>query len=123
MKLSTWIESKGGNVKAAALLGVNRNCAYAWRRGVALPRAHIMKLIVAKTSGKVSYAEMVDEYLDLRAKKKTLVTTTKKKPMSTFEKARKKVDKAFTPKPGKKKKTVVDMRKGKKKVSVLDPGF
>jgi hypothetical protein len=63
MLLSTWIDKNGGTLKTGSLLGMKRNCVYAWRHGVALPRPMVMKTIVQKSGGKVTYGEMIDEYL------------------------------------------------------------
>jgi DNA-binding transcriptional regulator YdaS (Cro superfamily) len=89
MKLSAWVREIGGNKEAGRFLGVERNCAYAWVKGTALPRAHVMKAIVQKTRGKVTYKDMVDEYLEKRAsgKKKTV----KKKKAKSKKPAKKKV--------------------------------
>lgn len=68
MKLSTWIDSNGGNAATGKILGIQRNVSYAWRNGVALPRPEMMRAIVKKTRGRVSYGEMVEEFLEKRAK-------------------------------------------------------
>jgi DNA-binding transcriptional regulator YdaS (Cro superfamily) len=89
MKLSAWVKEIGGNKAAGEFLGVERNCAYSWVKGTALPRAHVMKAIVQKTRGKVTYKDMVDEYLEKRASGK------KKKAKSKKPKKKVKVDPGF----------------------------
>lgn len=85
MKLTTWIEKNGGNGPTGALLGIARNNVYAWGAGVALPRPAMMKRIVELTRGKVSYAEMVEEFVHRKLIKK-LVVGKKKAPKKPAKK-------------------------------------
>lgn len=101
MLLSAWIEKNGGTLKTGNLLGVQRNVVYAWRRG-GLPRAALMKTIVTKTKGRVSYADMIEGHLAKRT------AAVKKTPKAT-----KKTLKAVKGKP------VAKKAKSKK----IDPGF
>jgi hypothetical protein len=106
MLLSTWIDKNGGTLKTGSLLGMKRNCVYAWRHGVALPRPMVMKTIVQKSGGKVTYGEMIDEYLTRRKKfstagKKKTVAAVKKNGKAKFVK-----NKKTTKTVGKKKKSV-----------------
>lgn len=102
MKLSTWIDNKGGTAATGTLLGVARNCVYAWREGVALPRPPMMMKIVKVTHGQVSFKEMIEEHVELKAARSK--KATKKKSTKT------KVDRTATfgrllgVKPAKKKK-------------------
>lgn len=89
MKLSVWIKEKGGNTMAARFLGVERNCAYAWVEGISLPRAHVMKLIVQKSKGKVTYKEMVDEYLEKKSKPRKISKLTKRRIIAKLDKKKK----------------------------------
>ncbi len=89
MLLSAWIEKNGGTGKTGNLLGFKRNCVYAWLHGIALPRPAVMKDIVKKSAGAVTYAEMIDEHLACKkaralrpkavARKKKSSAKTKKK--------------------------------------------
>lgn len=108
MLLSTWIDKNGGTMKTGNLLGLKRNVVYAWRKGVALPRPAAMKAIVTKSGGRVSYGEMIDEYL---AKKKNGKATKK-----VIKTASKKKSTGKTTKPS---KATPKKAKGKK----VDPGF
>jgi hypothetical protein len=90
MKLSTWIDKNGGTTRTGEILGVQRNCVYAWRKGVALPRAIVMKKIKDRTRGAVSYDEMIEEFLakkGLRAKSKPKAKTGKKRKLNARQKA------------------------------------
>lgn len=112
MLLSTWIAKKGGTIKAGALLGTERNNVYAWMKGRACPRPQAMRLIVQKSGGSVSYADIVDEYLK---KHESLAAGTKRKPKPkkpkgykvktapiTFKtSAQRKMEKVVVPKRGK----------------------
>lgn len=119
MLLSTWIDKKGGTLKAGNILGVKRNVVYAWRTGAVCPRPALMKTIVAKTNGKVQYSDIINGYLALKAEapkaKKTKPTkkagAPKKKPTKEAVKPAK-IKKAKT-------KKVANKPKGKK----IDPGF
>ncbi len=66
MLFSTWIDRNGGTLKTGKILGLKRNVVYAWRHQIALPRPALMKAIVKKSGGKVSYADIIEEYLDKR---------------------------------------------------------
>jgi predicted CopG family antitoxin len=105
MLLSTWIDKNGGTLKTGKILGIKRNAVYAWRKGLALPRPAAMKAIVKVTHGKVSYTDMIEEYLE----KKTKKTGTKKTPAVGITKAGKTLRKELLAKAKSKKKT--------------DPGF
>lgn len=103
MNLSSWIEKNGGTGPTAKLLGVKHNNVFAWKAGTCIPRPGMMKAIVTKSRGKVGYAEIVEGYLDSKAK--TAKPVTKGKTAKPAKKAPAKLK-------GKKKKTVK-----------VDPGF
>lgn len=70
MKLSTWIDKNGGNAATGKILNVGRNRVYSWRAGVALPNPQMMYRIVKTTRGRVSYAEIIGEWVKPRPAKK-----------------------------------------------------
>ncbi len=95
MLLSTWIDKNGGTGKTGLLLGLRRNCVYAWRHGRALPRAAVMKAIVKKSGGRVSYSDMVDEYLEKRTRSTKVTTARKKKASKKAAKKTAQIDLGF----------------------------
>lgn len=79
MYLTTWIDKTGGTLQTAKFLGIKRNAVYAWRHGVAFPRPATMKLIVDRTRGRVSYKEMIEEYVARKKKAAPKAKATKAK--------------------------------------------
>lgn len=58
MKLSTWIKKVGGPTAAGRLLNVSKHRVISWTRG-RLPRPELMREIVTRSHGAVTYADLV----------------------------------------------------------------
>jgi hypothetical protein len=86
MNLSQWIDKNGGTVKTGNLLKIKRNCVYAWRKGIALPRPEVMVLIKRKSAGKVTIDEMVTEYVGRRPKVRRKLADRKRRKKSAVTK-------------------------------------
>lgn len=63
MTLTTWIRQQGGTTKVGRLLKVSSQRVHAWTTYTALPQATIMQRIVRLTHGRVSYAAMIEDYI------------------------------------------------------------
>ncbi len=62
MNLTQWIE-KNGVTGIANYLKINRSVVGHWKGGKVLPRPEMMQVIVKRTKGQITYAEMIEEYL------------------------------------------------------------
>ncbi len=61
MKLSQWVESVGGRVKAADLLGLDPSTLWYWLKAVKSPSFVNCLLIEKASGGKVTMREILEE--------------------------------------------------------------
>jgi len=69
LTLSHWIEKEGA-VKVALLLGVTDANVRSWRARKTLPRPALMHDIQKLSGGKVTYATMIDPFINHHSKTK-----------------------------------------------------
>lgn len=63
MQLQTWVNKKGGPIAVAKLLGTTSPRIRAWMRRQATPKPLMMRTIVRRSHGRVSYKEIIDSTL------------------------------------------------------------
>lgn len=61
-KFSAWINTKGDSY-LADILNVTEGSAGHWRRGHCIPRPAHMKKIVEMSRGRISYEDIIENYL------------------------------------------------------------